>query len=58
VAETARRIFAHYNPVRKRLDRIEELLGPVLTDPRRALDLAVALRVHERSGPAPRPTVP
>ena len=58
VAETARRIFAHYNTVRKRLDRIEELLGPVLTDPRRALDLAVALRVHERSGPAPRPTVP
>ena len=50
VAETARRIYAHYNTVRKRLERIEELLGPVLTDPRRALDLAVALRVHERSG--------
>lgn len=56
VAETARRIYAHYNTVRKRLERIEELLGPVLTDPRRALDLAVALRVHERSGPPPRPT--
>lgn len=53
VAETARRVYAHYNTVRKRLDRIEELLGPVLTDPRRALDLAVALRIHERSGPAP-----
>jgi purine catabolism regulator len=53
VAETARRIYAHYNTVRKRLERIEELLGPVLTDPRRALDLAVALRIHERSGPAP-----
>jgi purine catabolism regulator len=51
VAETARRVYAHYNTVRKRLERIEELLGPVLTDPRRALDLAVALRVHERSGP-------
>jgi purine catabolism regulator len=56
VAETARRVYAHYNTVRKRLDRIEELLGPVLTDPRRALDLGVALRVHERSGPAPRAT--
>ena len=54
VAETARRVFAHYNTVRKRLERIEELLGPVLTDPRRALDLAVALRIHERSGPPPR----
>ena len=51
VAETARRVYAHYNTVRKRLERIEELLGPVLTDPRRALDLAVAIRVHERSGP-------
>jgi purine catabolism regulator len=51
VAETARRVYAHYNTVRKRLERIEELLGPVLTDPRRALDLAVALRVHERWSP-------
>ncbi|HJR91741.1 MAG TPA: PucR family transcriptional regulator ligand-binding domain-containing protein [Acidimicrobiia bacterium] len=51
VAETARRVYAHYNTVRKRLERIEELLGPVLTDARRALDLAVALRLHERSGP-------
>jgi len=56
VAETARRVYAHYNTVRKRLDRIEELLGPVLTDSRRALDLAVARRVHERTGPPPRPT--
>lgn len=58
VAETARRVYAHYNTVRKRLNRIEELLGPVLTDPRRALDLAVALRVHERAlraGPHPGP---
>jgi purine catabolism regulator len=57
IAETARRVHAHYNTVRKRLDRIEELLGPVLSEARRALDLAVALRVYERSGPGPRPTV-
>ena len=48
IAETARRVFAHYNTVRKRLERIEELLGFSLSDPRRALDVAVALRVHER----------
>ena len=51
VAETARRVFAHYNTIRKRLERIEELLGPVLTDSRRLLDLAVAFRLLDRSGP-------
>jgi len=50
IAETSRRVYAHYNTVRKRLERIEELLEVSLTDPRRALDLAVALRVHERDG--------
>jgi purine catabolism regulator len=50
IAETARRVYAHYNTVRKRLERIEELLDVSLSDPRRALDLAVALRVHERDG--------
>jgi len=50
VAETARRVFAHYNTIRKRLERIEELLGPVLTDSPRLLDLAIALRLHDRSG--------
>jgi purine catabolism regulator len=50
VAETARRVFAHYNTIRKRLERIEELLGPVVTDSRRLLDLAVALRILDRSG--------
>jgi len=49
VAETARRVFAHYNTIRKRLERIEELLGPVLTDSRRLLDLAIALRLLDRS---------
>jgi purine catabolism regulator len=49
VAETARRVFAHYNTIRKRLERIEELLGPVLTDSRRLLDVAVALRLLDRS---------
>jgi sugar diacid utilization regulator len=55
IAETARRVYAHYNTVRKRLERIEELLGVSLNDPRRALDLAVALRVHERDGPTGSP---
>ena len=50
VAETARRVFAHYNTIRKRLERIEELLGPVLSDARRLLDVAVALRLLDRSG--------
>lgn len=49
VAETARRVFAHYNTIRKRLERIEELLGPVLPDADRLLDLAVALRILDRS---------
>ncbi|MGH9283105.1 MAG: PucR family transcriptional regulator, partial [Acidimicrobiales bacterium] len=49
VAQTARRVYAHYNTVRKRLERIEEILGPVLADPRRLLDLAVALRLAERA---------
>ncbi len=48
VAETARRVYAHYNTIRKRLERIEELLGPVLTDTRRLLDLAIALRLLDR----------
>ena len=49
VAETARRVYAHYNTIRKRLERIEELVGPVLTDSRRLVDLAVALRLLDRS---------
>jgi purine catabolism regulator len=49
VAETARRVYAHYNTIRKRLERIEELVGPALTDSRRLVDLAVALRLLDRS---------
>ena len=45
-ALAARRLFVHYNTLKNRLRLIEELVGPVSTDPGRALGLGVALRVR------------
>lgn len=45
VAEAARAQFFHYNTMRYRLAKIERLVGPVSSDARVRLDLAVALRV-------------
>jgi purine catabolism regulator len=47
-AEAARRLYVHYNTVRSRLARIEELIGPFLTDTERLTALAVALHIHRR----------
>lgn len=45
VAATARRLHFHYNTVRSRLVRIESLIGAFTTDPRRQIDLALALQI-------------
>ena len=47
-AATARRLYLHYNTVKNRLSRIEELLGPYLEDADRTLALALALRLRRR----------
>jgi purine catabolism regulator len=46
-AEASRRLFIHYNTMKHRLGRIEELLGPVLDDPRKRLSLAFALQARK-----------
>jgi PucR family transcriptional regulator, purine catabolism regulatory protein len=54
VAQTARALYAHYNTTRYRLDRLEQLLGPFVGDPRRCLELELALQVERllvRSAP-------
>jgi purine catabolism regulator len=45
VAEAARRCHVHYNTLKHRLERIEALLGPVLSDPARLLECGVALHI-------------
>lgn len=45
MAEAGRRIHVHYNTLKNRLQRIEAIIGPVLTDPARALECEVAIHV-------------
>jgi purine catabolism regulator len=45
MAEAARRMHVHYNTLKNRLDRIEDVLGPVLGDPARALECEVAIHI-------------
>jgi purine catabolism regulator len=45
MAEAARRAHVHYNTFKNRLDRIESILGPVMTDSARALECEVAIHV-------------
>ena len=45
-ALAARRLYLHYNTLKNRLARIEEILGPYLDDPDRCLSLALALRLR------------
>ncbi len=45
IAEAARSLHLHYNTVKGRLDRIEAILGPVLSDHQRALECAIAIHI-------------
>lgn len=45
MAEAARRMHVHYNTLKNRLERIESIIGPVLTDAARALECEVAIHV-------------
>jgi purine catabolism regulator len=45
MAEASRRGHVHYNTFKNRLDRIESILGPVVTDAARSLECEVAIHV-------------
>jgi purine catabolism regulator len=45
MAEAARQSFVHYNTMKNRLERIESILGPVMTEPTRSLECEVAIYV-------------
>lgn len=46
MAEAARRVHVHYNTLKNRLERIEAIIGPVVTDAARALECEVAIHVE------------
>ncbi|CAN5525417.1 PucR family transcriptional regulator [soil metagenome] len=50
-ALAARQLFLHYNTLKNRLERIEEILGPCLDDSDRCLSLALALRLRRLPAP-------
>lgn len=50
-ALAARRLYLHYNTLKNRLAKIEELIGPYLDDPDRCLSLALALRLRRLPTP-------
>ncbi|MFG1610329.1 helix-turn-helix domain-containing protein [Actinoplanes sp. NPDC049265] len=56
LTRTASTLHVHLNTLLKRLDRVESILGPAWRDPDRALQLQVALRLHELRGRIDRPT--
>jgi purine catabolism regulator len=45
MAQAARQTYVHYNTLKNRLERIEAILGPVLSDPARSLECEVAIHV-------------
>ena len=45
-ALAARQLYLHYNTLKNRLAKIEELVGPYLDDPERCLSLSLAIRLR------------
>jgi len=45
-ALASRQLYLHYNTLKNRLAKIEEIIGPFLDDPDRCLSLALALRLR------------
>ena len=45
-ALAARQLFVHYNTMKNRLAKIEEVIGPFLDDPERCLSLSLALHLR------------
>ncbi len=45
-ARAARQLYLHYNTLKNRLVRIEELIGPYVGDPERCLSLSIAIRLR------------
>jgi purine catabolism regulator len=52
MAEAARRLYVHYNTMKNRMERIEAILGPVVSDAAHALECEVAIYVDRRYGAA------
>lgn len=51
VALAARRLYVHYNTLKNRLVKIEEIIGPYLDDPNHCLSLSLALRLRRLPTP-------